>query len=357
MLEWLTAAGPSLREFTPLLVTLVLAALVLGIARTLLQVRERRRGAPLPFGGALTMLGLTTLAVVAIVLALPVGDTMRGQLLSLLGLVLTGIIAFSSTTFVANAMAGLMLRAVGNFRPGDWLRVGDQFGRVTERGLFHTEIQTEDRDLATLPNLYLVTNPVVVVRESGTIVSATLSLGYDRDHAAIEALLLRAAEAAELSDSFVQLLDLGDFSVTYRVAGFLPEVRHLLSARSRLRASVLDTLHGAGVEIVSPTFMNQRRLGDADRTLPARAHPAPAPVETTAPEELMFDKAEERASIEALRTEQERLLTEIAALESGDGPGASEDARTVEAKLSRLRTRAKALEAEIQRAPSEDEPR
>ena len=43
------------------------------------------------------------------------------------------------------------------------------FGRVTERGLFHTEIQTEDRDLVTLPNLYLVTNPVKVVRTFLTV--------------------------------------------------------------------------------------------------------------------------------------------------------------------------------------------
>jgi len=37
--------------------------------------------------------------------------------------------------------------------------VGDYFGRVTERGLFHVEIQTEDRDLATLPNMFLVSQP------------------------------------------------------------------------------------------------------------------------------------------------------------------------------------------------------
>ena len=61
-----------------------------------------------------------------------------------------------------------------NFRPGDFVRVGERLGRVTERGLFHTEIQTEDRDLTTLPNLYLVTNPVTVVRASGTIVSTTV---------------------------------------------------------------------------------------------------------------------------------------------------------------------------------------
>ena len=63
------------------------------------------------------------------------------------------------------------LRAVRNFRMGDFIRVAEHFGRVSERGLFHTEIQTENRDLTTLPNLFLVTHPVTTIRTSGTIVS------------------------------------------------------------------------------------------------------------------------------------------------------------------------------------------
>jgi small-conductance mechanosensitive channel len=101
-----------------------------------------------------------------------------------------------------------------------------------------------------------VTNPVKVVHSSGTIVSTQLSLGYDQHHTEIEALLVEAAQASGLEEAFVQILELGDFSVTYRVAGFLSDVKQLLSVRSRLQASVLDMLHGAGVETVSPTFMN-----------------------------------------------------------------------------------------------------
>ena len=52
-----------------------------------------------------------------------------------------------------------MLRTVRNFRAGDFIRVNDQFGRVTDRGLFHVEIQTADSDLITLPNLYLAAEP------------------------------------------------------------------------------------------------------------------------------------------------------------------------------------------------------
>ncbi|MEM6709958.1 MAG: mechanosensitive ion channel family protein [Pseudomonadota bacterium] len=245
----------------------------------------------------LRLLAILT-AIIALPLLLPIGNELRGQLLSLLGLLLSAVVGLASTTFVSNAMAGLMQRSATRFEPGDFIGVGDIFGRVTERALFHTELQTEDRDLVTLPNLYLVTNPVKVVRASGTLVSATVSLGYDVSRRQIEKALLQAAERAELNDAFVQVIDLGDFSVSYRVSGFLEDVRRLLSQRSALKAGVLDALHGAGIEIVSPNFMNQRPI-DPDRpVLPpdadanAAANPGSDASSGSDIERLMFDKAD-----------------------------------------------------------------
>jgi hypothetical protein len=37
-------------------------------------------------------------------------------------------------------------------------------------------------------------------------------------------------------------------------------VKYLISAESKLRESMLDTLHKAVIEIVSPTFVNRRQL-------------------------------------------------------------------------------------------------
>ena len=211
----------------------------------------------------LVRLLLTAIVLASVVLIMSFIKQTRESatvLAGLLGIVFSAAITISSATFISNAMAGLMLRTVRNFRVGDYVRVGDHFGRVSERGLFHVELQTEDRDLATLPNLYLVSKPVTVVRASGTIVSTTVSLGYDESHVKVEAALQEAALAAGLEEPFVYILELGDYSITYRIAGFLPEVKRLLSARSRLRTCVVDALHAADVEIVSPMFMNQRQL-------------------------------------------------------------------------------------------------
>lgn len=229
-----------------------------------------------------------------LLLVLPIERDTRGQVLGLFGVVFTGIIALSSTTFVTNALAGLMLRLIRNYKEGDFIRVNDMFGRITERGLLHTEIQTPERDLTTFPNLYLITNPLTVVRSSGTVVSATLSLGYDVPYQQVEPLLVAAAEQTGLEEPFSQVMKLGDFSVTYKIAGFLHESKQLLAMRSKLKRAVLDSLHGAGIEIVSPNFMNQRVFDEHVAMIPPSVGAALSPDDDAAPlpDERIFDKAE-----------------------------------------------------------------
>jgi len=259
----------------------------------------------------LFIIGAVLVSNILLVLALPLSGEMRGQLLSLLGLVLTAMIALSSTTFISNAMAGFMLRAVGSFHPGDFISVAEHFGRVTERGLLHTEIQSEDRDLMTLPNLFLITHPVKVVRRSGTLISADVTLGYDVQRQKVRDLLKQAAEDAELSDPFVQIRALLDHAVAYRVSGFLEDVGNLVSKRSDLHARVLDQLHGAGIEIVSPSFMNQRRLDGTRPVLPERLALVTEEEETGQPETIMFDKAELAGRLTEIRRQRDTLVEQI----------------------------------------------
>lgn len=154
ILEWLRE---DLSGLLPVAAEIVVVLVALFVIRRLLD----KRYSHIPdrqFRLQVIMVGLSLLGLLVIIVSLPIGDVARGQLLSLLGILLTAMIALSSTTFIGNAMAGMMLRAVRSFRAGDFIRVEEHFGRVSERGLFHVEIQTEDRDLTTLPNLYLVTS-------------------------------------------------------------------------------------------------------------------------------------------------------------------------------------------------------
>lgn len=328
--------------FTPLLITAIVCGVILAGAHWLLIGRrpeiDRERALP----RQLIMLALTLVVVVVLVLALPVTAGSRNQVLALFGLILSGLVAFSSTTIVANLMAGFMLRVTKPFRAGDFIQINDHFGRVSERGLLDTEIQTEHRDLIALPNTYLITNPVKTVRASGTIVSTALSLGYDVHHVQAEALLQTAAGSVGLTEPFVTVTELGDYSVTYRVAGLLTEVKSLITTRSNLNRAVLDTLHAAKIEIASPSIVNQRRLADTHEILPA-AQNAIAADSPDAPstESIAFDKADEAEAIERTRT---ALTIEIAEIESTLAATENDSAKSVLIeKLAERKQRATAL--------------
>ena len=325
----------------------------LALTRRVLVLRGSKLAREHGFARQVIMLGLTVLALVILVIALPVEPTTRQQMLAVMALVLTVIITLSSTTFASNVMAGLMLRSVRNFKPGDFIRVGDMFGRVSERGLFHVEIQTEDRDLTTLPNQYLVTNPVTVLRSSGTIVSCTLSLGYDVPHTTIDDLLIEAANRAGLEEPFVRVVELGDFSVSYRVAGFLEDVKQVLSVRSSLRRHALDTLHGAGVEIVSPTFMNQRQLNPEDRFMAVARRGKKTDGEANDVDARIFDKADVAQRVQQLRDERATLAEEIKELEAELATADAGNKPAIERTLHRRQGRLEGIDTILDDAETE----
>ncbi|MDF1799311.1 MAG: mechanosensitive ion channel [Planctomycetota bacterium] len=330
----------SLLDYLPTLVpalgVLALMVVVLPLAHRYLLGTRSHVGTEQRLPRQLGLIALTLLGLLFVIVSLPLETETRGQILSLVGLAFTAVIALSSTTFVSNAMAGLMLRSIRSFRPGDFIKINDTFGRVTERGLFHVEIQSEDRDLITMPNMNLVTNPVKVVRASGTVVSVKLSLGYDAPRGRIEAALKKAAEATGLRDAYVHVKTLGDFSVTYMVAGFLDDIDRLLTTRSRLRTEVIDALHHDDIEIVSPTFMNQRPI-DADKpVLPQREKlkDSKSRAEEPVAEDVAFDKAHRAAELEKLRDELNAI---VARLKKGAEPEMADSEREeLKARMTEL---------------------
>ena len=203
---------------------------------------------------SIILFSIAFIGILSVILALPMDPDQKGQITSLIGIVLSAVLGLSSTTFIGNALAGISLKLRNSFKPGDFIEVDDIFGRVTEQGLFHTEIQTADRDLTSLPNMTLATNSVKVTRQSGTIISVECSLGYDVNRLKIEEALLKAGNDCGLIEPFVHILTLGDFSIVYRVHGLLENVKSIVSARSRLTGHVIDALHDAGIEIVSPNL-------------------------------------------------------------------------------------------------------
>jgi len=298
----------------------------------------------LTFRRQLLQIGGTLIAVLLVILLMPFDAETTGQLLQLFGLIVSATIALSSTTLVGNVMAGLMLKTIGNIEPGNFITVGDYFGRISEMDLLHTEIQTEERDLTTLPNLYLVTHPVRVMRSSGTIIFVELSLGYDVSRVVVENAMIAAATTVGLEKPYVQIRELGDYSVIYRVSALLADVNKLIDKRRELRAKTMDALHDAGIEIVSPTFMNTRSY-DNKATFTHRVDGAASSHEGASPDAIAFDKAERAESVTKLRKKlqetDERIKVCEETIASPPNEGAADAARAekeaLEEKLERLK--------------------
>ncbi|NQU34759.1 MAG: mechanosensitive ion channel, partial [Bacteroidetes bacterium] len=243
---------------------------------------------------------------VAFILSLPIDKTLKGQILSFLAIIVSAGIALSSTTVLGNLIAGIMNNSMNRFRNGDLIKIGDFQGRVTKKSIFHTEIQLEDSNFITIPNLYIATNPVKLTRKTDTVISTTVSLGYDISRTKIEESLKEAAVLTGLTDPWVYIINLGDYSVLYKIHGFLADSSKYFSTSSLLNANVMDVLHKKKIEIVSPTFMNQRNVNEKV-FIPQEILKNKISNDDQIPEDLVFDKAIKSEKIEKKKEQLEEL--------------------------------------------------
>ncbi|MGE8063527.1 mechanosensitive ion channel family protein [Pseudomonas sp. NPDC089569] len=214
---------------------------------------------------------LTSLAIWLFALAmaypyLPGADTDAFKGLSvLIGL----MISLGATSVVGQAAAGLILTYTRTLRPGEFVRIGEYEGTVTELGMFTTRIRTGLGEVLTLPNS-LITGTVTknysrTVQGPGYVVDTVVTIGYDTPWRQVEAMLLEAARRtsgilAEPSPLVFQTA-LSDFYPEYRL------VAQAIPSQPRPRAVLLSELHGNiqdvfneyGVQIMSPHYFGDPR--------------------------------------------------------------------------------------------------
>ena len=282
----------------PTVVLLILIILLILNAKIFKKIKSTTPSGNITKGAISFFLILV--GILIFILALPIDKSLKGQILGFLGIVISAGIALSSTTVLGNLIAGIMNNSMNRFRNGDLIKIGDFHGRVIKKSIFHTEIQLEDSNFITVPNLHIANNPVKLIRKTNTVISTSVSMGYNISHDKIEGVLKDAAFAAGLSDPYVYITNLGDFSVVYKIHGFLAESDKYFSTRSLLNAKVMDKLHEEKIEIVSPTFMNQRRVDDQN-FIPDHVVEKTNSVDEKSPEDLIFDEAIKSEKLEIKR--------------------------------------------------------
>ncbi|MGH0053193.1 MAG: mechanosensitive ion channel family protein [Sphaerochaetaceae bacterium] len=289
-----------LDPYTSTALTVIGTILVVTVIRLLFRktVESSKRW---PYQRQLLVFLVVLIGIFLSIAFLPIENTVKNQILSVLGILLSAIIALSSTTMVSNIMAGLMLRVTGQFRGGDFIEVGTLVGRVTDLGIFHTEIQLIDRDVVMLPNLSLVQQAVHVTRRDGTFINLAVSIGYTVSRGEVEEALLEASKQCGLTDGFVFIEAFHDHAISYRLYGFLKASSERLSKLSELHKRVLDVFCERGIEIASPVLNDRREFERESKYLPKNQKAKGTPTKETIAEDVAFDKADEAQSIEDLK--------------------------------------------------------
>jgi small-conductance mechanosensitive channel len=281
----------ALSPFAPTVLIIVALILALTLFSRVLERRRIRRGSP-RIGVQLFKAIYTFLAILVVILVMPLDPAVRGQLLGLLAIVIGASVVLSSGTIVGNALAGLMLRYSGHrVGLGQHVVVEGHSGRVVDLGVLYTQIENENREPIWLPNKWLLGQPLKLIQDSGSVVHAHVSLGYNVDRAAARKVLLEAARGAELAQPLVHITKLGDFTVTYRVAGSLSDGGRLPQTRSRLREEILDRLREANIEVASPALTTPLPIPE-DKTLRPERMEIQELAATVSDRDIVFDEAE-----------------------------------------------------------------
>ena len=207
--------------------------------------------------------------------------------------VLIGVIAtLGGSGLFGQVASGIILMYLNTVRVGEYVRIGDQEGTVTEIGAFTTKLRTILGEEVSLPNALVLgtvtKNYSRPVQGSGTLLETGVTIGYDAPWRQVQAMLIEAARRtgsviAEPEPRVFQTA-LSDFYVEYRLVcqtGRIITAQARAEAMNELHGHVLDIFNEHGVQIMSPHYLGDPAKAkvvpqSAWHTAPARKPPEPS---------------------------------------------------------------------------------
>lgn len=175
------------------------------------------------------------------------------------------MVSLGSSGMVNQIMSGLVAVYSRSLRTGDYVKVNDNEGVVTEVGMLSTKIVIPRREEITIPNAVLIGTTTMnysrLAGQEGAIIGTTVTIGYDAPWRQVHAMLLLAAERTtsirRLPQPYVLQRALSDFYVEYELRVFLDRPENRVRMLSELHAQIQDAFNEFGVQIMSPHFKIQ----------------------------------------------------------------------------------------------------
>ncbi|WP_297800284.1 mechanosensitive ion channel family protein [Arenimonas sp. GDDSR-1] len=180
--------------------------------------------------------------------------------------VLVGLmLSLGASNVVSQGASGLILTYSRTFRIGEYVRIGDHEGTVTDLGIFNTRLRTGMGEEITLANSTVfgsvTRNYSRTVKGNGYILDTTVTIGYDTPWRQVEAMLLEAAGkthglSTEPAPRVYQTA-LSDYYPEYRLVcqATADQPKTRAQTLSDLHANIQDTFNRYGVQIMSPHYV------------------------------------------------------------------------------------------------------
>lgn len=186
-----------------------------------------------------------------------------------LSVILGLMVSIGASGVVGQIASGIILVYTYALKRGEYVRINDYEGTVTDLSLFVTRLRTGMGEEISIPNALVLGN---VTRNfsriqnsagrSGYVLDTTVTIGYDTPWRQVHAMLIEAAEATPeiLNDPapYVVQTALSDFYVAYKlvvnVGTDVPAARAKVA--SDLHAAIQDSFNCYGVQIMSPHYFS-----------------------------------------------------------------------------------------------------
>ncbi len=178
--------------------------------------------------------------------------------------VLVGImVSIGGSGVVGQAASGLIMIYSHVLREGEYVKIDETEGLVTNVGIFSTKVRTSNGEEVNIPNSLIgsakTINSSRLVTGNGLVIHTTVTIGYNTPWRQVHAMLLCAAERTTglRADPkpFISQTALADFYVEYRLTAQVerPELRRI--TLTALHANIQDAFNEFGVQIMSPHYV------------------------------------------------------------------------------------------------------
>ena len=137
--------------------------------------------------------------------------------------VLTVVVGFAAQTTLSSLISGLMLQIERPFAIGDWIKLGDQEGRVIGITWKSTRLMTREKNLVYIPNAEITNKSFLNYSKPDRSLIARMKIGieYGAPPNTVNNVILQVLnqhrQILKIPPPEIYLIEFGDFAITYEI--------------------------------------------------------------------------------------------------------------------------------------------